>query len=976
MTVSGTTRTTLMGFIALAFAAIFSMSRAASAGDPDLQYETIRTEHFNIRYHDGLEHTARLMASISEEVFTDITILFHWQVKKHIELVLTDSTDSSNGSASVLGRPVIRLYVTAPFIDDTLAAYDHWLRTMFTHELVHIVHLSIHGKTSDVINSVFGDIYNPNQMLPKFIIEGIAVLVETHKTSVGRIRSSLYNMYVRTAALEDTLLNLGQVSNTTREYLRGHHSYIYGAMFMEYIYQKYGMEKIVEFCHVYGKSVLPYGINRAFLDIFDRDILSLYKEWVAETRREAEATKAALAEGGLTESIPLTFDGETKGRPIFDVDDRAVLLPMSNGQQEAGVFRVPLDGSADYEPLFLSGSDADLSMDRNGRIYYNRRAPFKNFYRYLDVFGVDRRALSPRRLTAGLRAKYLAVNPKGDRLAVVTNEAGTSDLKLLDENGNILKTLIKSSFEDQVYNPRWSPDGRQIAVVVRQGVMISLVLLDVKTGEMRFVTKDRFIDVSPTFDPTGRYLLFSSDRSGISNIYAFDFEKDELLQLTNVVTGAFFPAVSHNGKILAFIKYRSEGYDLHVMPLDWKKAKKAPPPTIAFEAPRELPPPNYELSKERYNPLPVMVPTHWRFHSQFDVDWNATLQAVVAFSDVTQRHALGTNVTFDTENKDVAGTVGYSYSGIGPSLHVGVSRSYSPRSEGYVYEGVPRDWTQVLTRGSVGLGFPIYGVDTNHSLSLTYSVVHARPREDLKITLDPMGERPDVPDSYFRAGLSVGWSYSDVVASPLGIGPHRGRSMSTSFSINHPTIGGTQTLATFRYRWTEYFPIPWPWFDHHTLTLSLSGGIHVSDPPNQWSFSVGGHTPQNIVDTILNNTAAGSATLRGYPSDAFRGSHFHSIRLNYKFPIWFAELGYGTLPVYVRRVDGSIFSDNAIIAYDELDRDDWKSSVGAQVNVRFSLGYYQYMTLTLGYAQGLMKVEVDEEMTRPHELIFLLSGSM
>jgi hypothetical protein len=362
-----------------------------------------------------------------------------------------------------------------------------------------------------------------------------------------------------------------------------------------------------------------------------------------------------------------------------------------------------------------------------------------------------------------------------------------------------------------------------------------------------------------------------------------------------------------------------------------------------------------------------MVPTHWLLNAEFDVDWNATLQAVTAFADVTGRNRAGLELTWDIEKSQVSGRLAYSYTGLGPRISLGVSRQYTPRDEGYVYEGVPEDWTQVITRAGLGISYPIYGVDTNHGLTFSYNVVHSRPLQDIKLTYDPQGDLPTVPESYFRAGISFGWAFSDTVSSPLGIGAHKGRSMSASLSLDHPSVGGTQTLATFRYRWTEF--VGMPWLEFHTLRIALSGGVHISDPPNQWSFSVGGYNEQNIVDTILNNSSAGSASLRGYPSGAFKGSHYHSLRLSYQFPLWFAELGYGTVPVFLKRIAGLVFNDNALISYDELDRDDWKTSVGAEVVISFALGYYQYMNMRLGYARGFME-------KGGNELIFIISGSL
>ena len=102
------------------------LTSSARAGDPKKYFRTIKTEHFNVHYHQGLEHEARIAATICEETHEDLTILFGWEVQGPTEVVITDRTDSANGSASAMGRPVMRLHATAPSLGMTLQAYDHY----------------------------------------------------------------------------------------------------------------------------------------------------------------------------------------------------------------------------------------------------------------------------------------------------------------------------------------------------------------------------------------------------------------------------------------------------------------------------------------------------------------------------------------------------------------------------------------------------------------------------------------------------------------------------------------------------------------------------------------------------------------------------------------------------------------------------------------------------------------------------------
>jgi hypothetical protein len=400
------------------------------------------------------------------------------------------------------------------------------------------------------------------------------------------------------------------------------------------------------------------------------------------------------------------------------------------------------------------------------------------------------------------------------------------------------------------------------------------------------------------------------------------------------------------------------------MPFAPETAPEANPAALSFGPVKETPPP-VDVTAELYNPFPTFLPTHWTLNTSFDADWNITLQAVTAFSDIAGRHRLGLDVDYNTANDVFSGRVGYAFAGLGPSVSFGLSRRYVPRDTGYYTGTRDRDWLQVTTTASMRLSFPIFGIDNSHSLSFGYSIVHAKPYEKPILEMDPRGEKPTVPSEYFRAGLSMGWAYSDSVSSPMGITPHKGRRVSAHVSLDHPSLGGDQTQTTFRYGWVEYLKMPW--LVSHTMSLNLAGGVHITDPPNEAAFRVGGYSEINEVDTIINNTATGTPSLRGYPPDSFQGSRIQSIRLTYWFPIWYPEKAYGTVPLFLKTIYGSVFTDNVIISFEDFDRDDWRNSLGAVIGWVFSIGYYQNMRLSTGYAYGFMKGGT-------HEIILVLSG--
>ena len=941
----------------MAFAlALWALPRPAAADDPELVYSTISTEHFRIHFHQGLEETARELATVAEEVHAELAILFGWEVDGPTEVVLTDATDDANGSAMAMPRPIIRLFAAPPTSDSSLASHEEWLRSLFLHEYTHVIHLQMHGGVARVVNAIFGDVYLPNQMQPLWFIEGMAIMEETYRTRAGRIRSSEFKAILRVNALEGKLLTLGEASNSVRQFPRGNNPYVYGAMFVDYLRTRFGEEKLYEVCRAYGSSTVPYAVNRVFKRVLGVELDELYDAWLKAVREEAEATKAALEAKGLTRRKRLTEDGEGKGQPVFSRDGRALIISAADTETRPGIFELPLDGKP-RRRLALAGGDAHLSTDARGNVFYTRSAPYKRFYRYSDVFVLPEAGGEPRRVTYGARSREAAASPSGRELALLVDGGGGTKLVLADERGNRLRDLLVPDRDDQVYDPSWSPDGRAVVAVVRRGSRVVVGMIDVATGSTTALTVDAGLESDPVFDPSGTYVVFASDRTGVSNIFAVDLADGSLRMLTNVVGGASSPAVSPDGETLAFLDLTSRGQDVYVTDFEPERAE------IVASAPRS--PPGEGKGGTRasraaigpYNPLPSLLPRYWMLGVQTGGN-QVVMQALTSMNDAVGHHALAAEVDYGFATQAASVRAGYAYYGMTPSLHLGVSHWVAPRDTGYLVGGENRSWEQELTSGSISLAASVPGLDRGHSVSASYEVLFARPRDGVEVEADPSGPLPDLPVQYFRAGLRFGWSYSDVFWAVSGISAESGRQMWASVSVDHPALGSDLESVQFSYGWSEY--ISMPWLKHHVLALRVTGAIYVSDPPEQAAFYLGGYAEQNVVDALWNNVPMRVPGLRGYPANRFAGDQYHAARLEYRFPIWWFEAAYKTVPLFFKELHAGVFTDHALVTFDALDRDDWRASVGGELVWTFAFGYFLPITLRTGYARGLMRGGIDE----------------
>src|SRR5262245_1775541 len=113
----------------------------AATYDPELKWRTLRTEHFDIHFHQGIEQVADEYTQMAEEVYATMTEEMQWAPNPRIHVVLVDRTDDANGFARAIPYPSITIYVTAPADESSLNLYEDWSRAIFTHELTHVLHL-------------------------------------------------------------------------------------------------------------------------------------------------------------------------------------------------------------------------------------------------------------------------------------------------------------------------------------------------------------------------------------------------------------------------------------------------------------------------------------------------------------------------------------------------------------------------------------------------------------------------------------------------------------------------------------------------------------------------------------------------------------------------------------------------------------------------------------------------------------------
>lgn len=930
----------------------------AHAGDPKRVWRTVESAHFAVHYCAPLDDVARRVAVVAERAHRRLAPVLdrHPEGKTHI--VLIDDNDGANGFASVLPRNQITLYASAPNAGSVLADHDDWLYTLVAHEYTHILHLDSVGGLARLYNTIYGKTWAPNQVMPRWIIEGIATYEESKRSASGRTRASQFDMYLRVPVLGHEAMRLDEFTNSPLKFPRGNAAYLYGSSFLKYVFDRFGDDTLRKMSWANGSSTVPFGLNRQLNDAIGQSFDGLDADWRRHLRDRATLQLEAIERHRRRGGRRLSIVGEFARNPRYGLDGRTLYWTESDGLHRERVLALPAGGDRrDAHEVLAVDRLGGFDVDGDGGLIFEQTQFYRDVYAFQDLMHWDARTGRTTRLTTAERARDPALSPDGDRIAYSKNGRSTSELRVLDRKapGAPPRTLWSGARFDQVFVPAWSPDGTRVAFVAwRTGGWRDILVVNADgQGPVTEITHDRALDDNPRWSADGRYLFFTSDRTGISNLYAFALADGRTWQVTNVVGGVNEVAVAPDGQRLAYIDFVGTGWDLFELAIDptqWTPARPyiddRPDPTAiaddeaAVTAPRP------------YRPLETLAPQTWT--GLFGVGtYGRTLTITTSGADVAGLHgySLATTVELDRGDVDVGGA--YGYSGLRPGLRLGGGRTIGHRNS-FRIDGRNQPWDEEILSISGGLGIPVRRTDDGAlTLGFDYGLDWIRRVSTPSRTADPTQTLPGIPRSDFRnAGLGIRLSWGDTRGFLYNLGPTTGMEASAGIRVDHPVLGASQRALTVGWFWRGYYKLPYG--ETPALALRVTGAVRVSDLSRGGGYGIGGMPQQDVVQAIIDSTRTSSTGyLRGYPPRAASGNTFHLVNLEYRHQLLTIERGASSLPFYLRRLHGAVLVD-AGTAYDgDFDVTEVKPAVGGALRADALFGWFVPGTLEVGVARGL-----------------------
>jgi eukaryotic-like serine/threonine-protein kinase len=220
------------------------------------------------------------------------------------------------------------------------------------------------------------------------------------------------------------------------------------------------------------------------------------------------------------------------------------------------LYRMAVSGGAP-RPLTWTGPGATFAATHAARMAFAR------IFRDVNIVRVDlaaaggTRSVLERIAPSSFRDVAPHYSPDGRRLAFYSNRGGSLQIWTANADGSQATPLTSMDPIATTGTPRWSPDGQRIAFDSNAGRpgevgTYQVYVVGADGGRPRALTTGDTNNFAAAWSTDGRWIYFSSNRSGQDQVWRVAPEGGEAQQVTH--DGGAVPTVSPDGRYLYFTR--------------------------------------------------------------------------------------------------------------------------------------------------------------------------------------------------------------------------------------------------------------------------------------------------------------------------------------------------------------------------------------------------------------------------------------
>lgn len=547
---------------------------------PEYDWYTIKGKNCFVHYHPEAERTARLVAKICDEVWGPITELYQY-APDPVNFIIKDIDDYANGATYYFDN---KIEIWASALEVELRGSHNWLRNVITHEFTHLVQLQSSMKIGRKIPAIYFQFLNyeekrrpdilygyPNTIIsyplatinvPSWFAEGTA---QYQRKEFGYDDWDTHrDMILRCYALGNKMLTWNEMGVFNKNSLGNESVYNSGFALTRYIAAKYGEDKVRDLTHKLSK-LTNFTMDAAVKEVLGKTGDELYNEWSGFLKKDYSDRISKVLSNKVEGKI-IAGEGIGNFHPAFSEDGKKLFYVSSKKYDYFGLTSLYVkDLTTDKETSLVQKIKSTISyIPNSNKIVYAKLSDNNKDLRDIhDLYSYDLVTEDEERITTGLRANNPSVSHDGKSIVFIYQMDGTTNLGIVDIDGKNFRRITLNENGEQVFNPVFAPDDKSIIYDLSYQTNRDIVKINIDGAGFEKIISSDADERNPYITKDGT-IIYSSDESGIFNIYSYNPVTKAKKQITNVIGGAFMPSLDNEGN-LCYAGYIAEGYKIYFL---------------------------------------------------------------------------------------------------------------------------------------------------------------------------------------------------------------------------------------------------------------------------------------------------------------------------------------------------------------------------------------------------------------------------
>ncbi|MEA3288138.1 MAG: BamA/TamA family outer membrane protein [Candidatus Marinimicrobia bacterium] len=579
-----------------------------------MEWSYIQTPHFDIYFYDGGEAIAYYAADVAEKSYDQISYQLDWRLSKRVSILVYNSHNDFQQTNVTLGylqegiggfTELFKNRVVLPFE----GSYEQF-RHVIHHELTHAVvnDLIFGGNVQSIVSGKM------RVNIPLWLAEGYAEYSSLDWDSRA-------DMIIRDAAINGGLPPI--------QYLNYYMAYKGGQSVVRYIGETFGVERIGEIFH---ETRHFKDIPKAIEHTLHLDLETLTEKWHFAVRKDYWPDIEGRSN---LDDLGYQLTDHSKIKNYFNVSpaispNGGKVAFLSDRSGYADVYVMSADNGGNLKKIVSGQRTAELEELKwlspglswapdNRHLVFAAKSGDEDALVFYDT---EKNTRHTRKL--GLDGIFTAAwSPDGQFVAFSGLLDGASDLFLYSIKTKQVTQLTYDLFADT--RPAWSPDGSELAFVSDRGKNLltgniqpgsaqarallsehdfrstDIYTINVASGRIKRITNSPGSEDSPSYANTTATLAYTSDRSGIWNIYFYDLATEIETAYSDIMTGIFQISWSKDDSRLVFAGYEKGGWDIFTINNPLNRTLDVIKPTLSNYLKRQ----NVQLDLTYSDTLPV-----------------------------------------------------------------------------------------------------------------------------------------------------------------------------------------------------------------------------------------------------------------------------------------------------------------------------------------------------------------------------------